>query len=198
MLLIGFVSALLGLLWLLQGSDIVHLQPILCFANCEPITGKSPLWQVIGAITFATGIVIVGTSIRYVNRRNNSRWQRFQRAPSRCGSGCDGAIHIYYCFAFLAYFAVLDIIQPQRTQISQRQVWNVYRRLFFQKHRLHRFLSGAPDSQNMWCRFKPIELRPPTSKRPLAAAAGATVPIATVSMVTDAFNLRQIVYHFLK
>ncbi len=70
MLLIGFVLALLGLLWLLQGSDIVHLQPILCFANCEPITGKSPLWQVIGAITFVIGIVIVGTSIRHVNRRN--------------------------------------------------------------------------------------------------------------------------------
>lgn len=56
----GVIAILLGLLWFLQGSDIVHLQPILCFANCEPITGKSLLWQAIGAITFVVGIILIG------------------------------------------------------------------------------------------------------------------------------------------
>ena len=65
LLFIGVIMSFLGLLWFLQGSDIVHLQPILCFANCEPITGKSPLWQVIGAITFVIGIRII-----VVNRKN--------------------------------------------------------------------------------------------------------------------------------
>ncbi len=39
--LLGTILALLGLLWFLQGSDLVHIKPILCFANCQPITGKS-------------------------------------------------------------------------------------------------------------------------------------------------------------
>lgn len=59
-LIVGVILVLLGLLWFLQGSDIVHLKPLLCFADCEPITGKSPLWQAIGAITFIVGIVLVG------------------------------------------------------------------------------------------------------------------------------------------
>jgi hypothetical protein len=70
LLFIGIIMSFLGLLWFLQGSAIVHLQPILCFANCEPITGKSPLWQVIGAFTFVIGIIIVGSSIRNANRKN--------------------------------------------------------------------------------------------------------------------------------
>jgi len=68
LLIIGVVMASLGFLWFLQGADIIHLQPILCFANCEPITGKSPAWQTVGAITFFAGIVIVGATIRRLNR----------------------------------------------------------------------------------------------------------------------------------
>jgi hypothetical protein len=62
--IIGIILVSLGFLWFLQGSDIVHLQPILCFADCEPITGKSPLWQVIGVTTFVVGIILVGKSIK--------------------------------------------------------------------------------------------------------------------------------------
>jgi len=64
LLFVGVILLSLGLLWFLQGSDIVHLQPILCFANCEPITGKSPLWQIIGAITSIIGIIIISTRIK--------------------------------------------------------------------------------------------------------------------------------------
>jgi hypothetical protein len=66
----GLVLMLLGLLWLLQGSDIIHLRPIFCVANCEPITGHSPLWQIIGAIAFVVGILIIGANVRNIKREN--------------------------------------------------------------------------------------------------------------------------------
>ncbi len=69
---IGVIMALLGLLWFLQGAGIIHLRPILCFANCEPITGKSPLWQAIGAIAFLSGIVIIGASVRRIYRKRKT------------------------------------------------------------------------------------------------------------------------------
>jgi hypothetical protein len=62
-LIIGIILTSLGILWFLQGYYIVYLEPILCFANCEPITGKSPLWQVMGAIAFVTGIILITKSI---------------------------------------------------------------------------------------------------------------------------------------
>jgi len=69
-LLIGVVVASLGLLWFLQGADIIHLKPLLCFANCEPITGKSLPWQIIGAIVFIVGTLIAGKSIRSMSQKN--------------------------------------------------------------------------------------------------------------------------------
>lgn len=69
-LLIGIILALLGLLWFLQGSDIIHLKPLLCFANCEPIIGKSLPWQIIGVIVFIAGVLIVGKSIRSISQKN--------------------------------------------------------------------------------------------------------------------------------
>lgn len=51
----GLVAALLGGLWLLQGLGIVQMQPILCFANCEPVQGASVTWAVIGAAVLAAG-----------------------------------------------------------------------------------------------------------------------------------------------
>ena len=49
------IALLLGGLWLLQGLGIVHLRPILCFADCVPIQGPSGTWAVIGAVTLAVG-----------------------------------------------------------------------------------------------------------------------------------------------
>lgn len=67
-LIVGGILIFLGLLWFLQGSDIVHMQPILCFANCEPITGKSPTWQVVGAVVFIAGFVILSKNIKKKNQ----------------------------------------------------------------------------------------------------------------------------------
>jgi len=65
---LGIVMVFLGLLWLLQGSDLVHIKPILCFANCEPITGKSLQWQITGVITF-----VIGSFIIYANSKRFKR-----------------------------------------------------------------------------------------------------------------------------
>jgi hypothetical protein len=55
----GVISALLGGLWLLQGLGIVHLRPILCFADCAAIQGSSLAWAVIGAIALAVGGIVI-------------------------------------------------------------------------------------------------------------------------------------------
>jgi hypothetical protein len=62
--IVGIIAVLLGLLWFLQGADLVHIKPILCFANCEPVTGKSLTWQITGAIVFAVGIFIIYKNLK--------------------------------------------------------------------------------------------------------------------------------------
>ena len=57
---LGIVLVLLGLLWILQGADLVRIRPILCVANCQPITGGSPAWLAIGLITLVVGLGVVG------------------------------------------------------------------------------------------------------------------------------------------
>jgi len=69
-LLVGIIMTLLGLLWFLQGADIIHPKPLLCFANCEPITGKSLQWQITGAATFIVGVLIIGKKIAKTNRKS--------------------------------------------------------------------------------------------------------------------------------
>jgi hypothetical protein len=63
-LVIGSVAALLGVLWFLQGSDILHIKPILCFGNCEPIIGLSTQWQINGIIAVVIGAAMIWWSIR--------------------------------------------------------------------------------------------------------------------------------------
>lgn len=58
-LLFGLFAVLLGGLWLLQGLGIVHLRPLLCFADCEPVQGPSASWAVIGALVFTGGASVV-------------------------------------------------------------------------------------------------------------------------------------------
>ncbi len=67
---VGIIMIFLGLLWFLQGADIIHLKPLLCFANCEPITGKSPQWQIAGAVIFIVGIFIIGKTIEKTNQKS--------------------------------------------------------------------------------------------------------------------------------
>jgi hypothetical protein len=52
---VGLVATLLGGLWLLQGLGIVQMQPILCFADCDPVQGPSITWTLIGAVLLTVG-----------------------------------------------------------------------------------------------------------------------------------------------
>jgi hypothetical protein len=52
---VGLLAAALGGLWLLQGLGLVHVRPILCFADCATIQGRSTTWAVIGALTLVAG-----------------------------------------------------------------------------------------------------------------------------------------------
>jgi LPXTG-motif cell wall-anchored protein len=56
---LGAVLLLLGLLWTLQGADVVRIQPILCVADCQPITGGSPAWLAIGVVTIVAGLIVL-------------------------------------------------------------------------------------------------------------------------------------------
>ena len=55
----GVVITLLGLLWFLQGADLLHIQPILCIADCEPVVGGSTTWLVAGAVAMLAGILLI-------------------------------------------------------------------------------------------------------------------------------------------
>ena len=62
--LVGLLAALLGGLWLLQGLGIVHLQPVLCFADCDPVQGPSNAWALIGAAVLALGVAALFWSVQ--------------------------------------------------------------------------------------------------------------------------------------
>jgi hypothetical protein len=55
---LGVLVALLGTLWVVQGLGLIEIRPILCFADCEPITGGSLQWTVIGATALFVGVAI--------------------------------------------------------------------------------------------------------------------------------------------
>lgn len=69
LIVFGIIISLLGLLWFLQGSDIVHLKPILCFVDCQPMVGKSLQWQTTGAVTFIVGVLIL---YKHLKRRGHN------------------------------------------------------------------------------------------------------------------------------
>ncbi len=83
---LGVIFALLGGLWLLQGLRLVHIRPILCFADCAAIQGKSPTWAVIGAVTLAiSGLLIIWSLQRPHNVRQSTSFR--QRHPLLIGIG---------------------------------------------------------------------------------------------------------------
>jgi hypothetical protein len=63
-LVVGVISVLLGGLWLLQGLGLVQVRPILCFADCEPIQGVSPVWAIIGFLLVAAGVIAIFFSLK--------------------------------------------------------------------------------------------------------------------------------------
>ncbi|MEO8685263.1 MAG: hypothetical protein ABI414_10555 [Devosia sp.] len=53
--LAGGLALALGGLWLLQGTGLVHVRPILCFADCVEIQGPSTTWAIVGLLMAAVG-----------------------------------------------------------------------------------------------------------------------------------------------
>ncbi|MFC6964174.1 hypothetical protein ACFQJ8_21400 [Halocatena marina] len=64
----GAVVSLLGVLWLSQGLGIIQIDPILCIKDCEPVTGTSVEWTIIGIIASIVGILITWVGWSYVGR----------------------------------------------------------------------------------------------------------------------------------
>ena len=64
LIILGIILSFFGILWFLQGSDLVHINPILCFADCTPITGTSVTWQIAGGIVFVIGVVILAACLK--------------------------------------------------------------------------------------------------------------------------------------
>lgn len=71
--LLGIVSILLGVLWSLQGAELIHLEPIACVANCEPLTGPSTTWLLSGLATVVIGLIVTIGCIRYLKRERKMR-----------------------------------------------------------------------------------------------------------------------------
>jgi hypothetical protein len=65
----GVISLLLGGLWLFQGLGLVHVRPILCFADCAPIQGASLTWAIIGLLFGTAGTVAIYFSLSWRTRR---------------------------------------------------------------------------------------------------------------------------------
>jgi hypothetical protein len=63
-ILLGVAVTLLGLLWLLQGADLVHVRPILCLADCTPLEGGSIGWMMAGTLLLILGLLAIGAGLR--------------------------------------------------------------------------------------------------------------------------------------
>jgi hypothetical protein len=72
-LVFGVVVALLGGFWLLQGLDILHVRPMLCFSDCAPVRGASPKWAMIGAGTLGAGFAAIWRSLTRKLKRATTR-----------------------------------------------------------------------------------------------------------------------------
>ncbi len=84
--ILGFIAAALGGLWLLQGLAVVHVRPILCFADCTAIQGPSPIWVVSGAITLAISGLLIFWSMQRPHKAKPSLSFR-RRHPIYTGIG---------------------------------------------------------------------------------------------------------------
>lgn len=65
---VGLAVSGVGILWFLQGSDLVHIEPIACVGDCEPIVGHHPEWQVAGAVAVLTGALATTLAVRKLRR----------------------------------------------------------------------------------------------------------------------------------
>jgi hypothetical protein len=60
----GLAVSGVGILWFLQGSDLVHIEPIACAGECEPIAGHHPEWQVAGGVAVLVGVITTTLATR--------------------------------------------------------------------------------------------------------------------------------------
>ena len=60
----GIVLVSIGLLWSLQGADLIRMKPILCLANCEPLVGGSITWLIVGIVAMGVGLGLLVSSKR--------------------------------------------------------------------------------------------------------------------------------------
>ena len=58
-LILGVFGVLLGGLWLLQGLDLVQIEPIACVANCATLQGPSPTWAAIGGVVLLVSALAI-------------------------------------------------------------------------------------------------------------------------------------------
>jgi uncharacterized membrane protein (Fun14 family) len=62
--IVGVICLMLGSLWLLQGLGVVHVRPILCFADCAPVQGPSLMWAIIGLLLVSAGALAIFRSLK--------------------------------------------------------------------------------------------------------------------------------------
>ena len=68
LLVVGIALTGLGVLWLLQGVDAVHVRPILCISNCKPVTSGSGSWLAVGIVALIVGMAAAALSARHLHR----------------------------------------------------------------------------------------------------------------------------------
>lgn len=65
---LGGLVALLGTLWTVQGLGLVRIGPVLCVADCEPVTGPSVRWTLFGLVALTVGLGTVWAGRRRTGR----------------------------------------------------------------------------------------------------------------------------------
>ena len=71
-LVAGLAVGGVGLLWFLQGSDLVRFEPIACAGDCEPLVGHHPEWQVAGIAAVLVGGLLISLAVLKLLSRQNS------------------------------------------------------------------------------------------------------------------------------
>jgi len=68
MIVLGVVIFGLGVLWVLQGANAVHVRPILCVSACKPVSGRSGGWFIAGLISVVIGGAMIVAGARRTHR----------------------------------------------------------------------------------------------------------------------------------